>query len=167
MAVQDKYVNTDANGTDHPYPSANVSGAKVFAIATTFEVAAADDDGSIYRLFKSLPATLIPIQVWINNDAVTAGSDYDLGFYKPESGVVIDKDSLADAADMSSAHVMGSELNGLTALGAEYVGKNISEILNTKLSNTTKYESVDVCLTANTVGTAAGTISVRALFAQG
>jgi len=167
MAVENKYVNTNAQEGDHPYASANVSGAGLIAIATTFEVAAADDDASIYRLFKSLPATLIPIQIYINNDAITAGTDYDLGFYKPESGVVIDKDSLADGADLSSAHAMGSELNGLTALGAEYVGKNISEILNTKLSNTTKYNTVDICLTANTVGTAAGTVSVRGIFAQG
>jgi len=166
MAVQDKYVNTNANNGD-PFNSANVCGAPLIAMATTFEVAAADDDASIYRLFKSLPATLIPVQIYINNDAITAGTDYDLGFYKSESGVVIDKDSLADGADLSSAHAMGSELNGLTALGAEYVGKNISEILNTKLTDTTKYETVDICLTANTVGTAAGTVSVRAIFVQG
>lgn len=167
MAVQDKYVNTIAEAGEKPFPAVNVNGAGLIAMATTFEVAAADDDTSVYRLFKSLPATLIPVQLWVNNDAITAGTDYDLGFYKPEKGVVIDKDSLADGADLSSAHAMGSELNGLTALDAVLVGKTIGEILNSKLSNTTRYDSVDICLTANTVGTAAGTISVRAIFAQG
>lgn len=165
MAVENKYVNASAEAGEI-YPSEKVSGAKTISIATTFEVAAADDDGSIYRIFKSLPATLVPIDIKINNDAITAGTDYDLGFYNPEKGTVIDKDSLVDGGDLSSAHAVGSELSGLTALDAAYIGKNLGEILNGKLSNTTKYETVDVCLTANTVGTAAGTVSVRATFAQ-
>lgn len=165
MAVEDKYVNADAEA-GNPFPAEKVSGVRTISMATTFEVAAADDNGSVYRLFKSLPATLVPIQIVINNDAITAGSDYDLGFYSPIKGTVIDKDSLVDGGDLSSAHALGSELSGLTALDQSYVGKNIGEILNGKLSNTTKYDSVDLCLTANTVGTAAGTVSVRATFAQ-
>ena len=168
MAVENKYVDTNAasNG-EYPYRSANVSGSPVIAMATIFEVAEADSDGSVYRLFKDLPATLIPIQIWINGDAIAAATDYDLGFYKPNLGAVIDKDSLLDGKDINAGAAMGSESNGLATLTVDLVGKTIGEILNSKLSNTTKYDSVDLCLTANTVGTAAGTIAVRAIFAQG
>ena len=166
MAAVDKYINAIAEEGEKPFPAVNVNGVGLVAMAATFEVAAADDDASVYRVFKSLPASLVPIDIRINNDAITAGTDYDLGFYKPEKGVVIDKDSLVDGGDLSSAHAMGSPLSGVTALGQEYVGKNIGGILNAKLSNTTRYDSVDLCLTANTVGTAAGTISVTAIFAQ-
>ena len=167
MAVQDKYVNAIAEEGEKPFPAVNVNGANQIAMACTFEVAAADDDGSVYRLFKSLPASLVPVSIVINNDAIAAATDYDLGFYKPEKGVVIDKDSLVDGADINAGKAIGSELDGLLSLGIENIGKNIGEILNAKLSNTTKYDTVDLCLTANTVGTAAGTISVRAIFAQG
>lgn len=167
MAIQDKYIDADAEAGS-VFPAANVSGAGLIAMATTFEIAAADEDNSVYRIFKSIPASLIPAQIWINNDAIAAGTDYDIGFYKPEYGAVIDKDALADGiTTLTAAHALGSEITGMTALDASYVGKTIQEIINGKLSTTTKYPNVDICLTANTVGTAAGTVSARALFIQG
>lgn len=167
MAVQDKYVDTNANAGS-VFSAANVNGVGLIGMATTFELAVADDDKSVYRLFKALPSSLIPLQIWINCDEITAGTDFDLGFYKSDvGGAVIDKDALMDGQSLTTAKALGSELTGMTALDAALVGKSIQEIINSKLSTTTKYDNVDICLTANTVGSAAGTVSVRALFLQG
>jgi hypothetical protein len=163
MAVQNKWVDANVAAGDKGNP-ANIMPGKVFAFACTFEVAAADDDGSIYKLAK-LGANLVPLQLKVNNDAITAGTDYDLGLYK-EDGVVADKDLFADGADLSSAHAMGSELDGLTNLGIENVGKCLYELLGLTVATRTQ-DSYVLALTANTVGSAAGTISVRGLFIQG
>ena len=53
-------------------------------------VAAADSDTSIYKIAR-LKSNLVPLQMKINNDAITSGSDYDLGLYKT-NGDVLDKD---------------------------------------------------------------------------
>lgn len=163
MAVENKWVDTAVEAGKKGNPG-NVMPGQIFGFACTFEVAAADDDGSVYKLAK-VGANMIPLQIWINNDAITAGTDYDLGFYK-ENGVVADKDILADGADLSSAHAMGSELTGLSNLGAENIGKKVYELLG--FTDATRAEdSYVLALTANTAGTAAGTISVRGLFIQG
>lgn len=166
MAAVDKYVNTNAEaGT--VFSAANVNGVGLVGMATTFEITDTDSDTSVYRVFKSLPSSLIPIQIDINCDKITAGTDFDLGFHKPEYGAVIDKDALMDGQSLTTAKAIGSELNGLAALDISYIGKSIQEIINGKLSTTTKYDNVDLTLTGNTVGSATGTVSVRALFLQG
>ena len=128
-----------------------------------FEIAAADSDGDIYKVAQ-LPANLVPLDMKINNDAITAGTSYDLGLYK-ENGVVADKDLFVAAADLSSAHAAGSELYGLSAVAIDKVGKKLWELLG--LTVNTKEENYILAFTANTVGTAAGTISLRGLFIQG
>lgn len=161
MAVENKWVNSDLEAGKLGQAS-KVAGGKVISIAGTFEVAAADDDGSIYKLAK-LPANAVPIRALVNNDAIASGTDYDLGLYK-EDGVVADKDILADGLDMSSAAAMGSEKNGLANLGGAdplaAVGKKLYELLG--LTAVTKdQEAYILAFTANTVGSAAGTISYR------
>jgi hypothetical protein len=47
-----------------------------------FEVAAADDNASIYRLFK-LPPTAIVTSLIVGNDAIAGLTDPQFGLYKP------------------------------------------------------------------------------------
>lgn len=166
MSVENKYVDSNVVA-GLPCRAANVTGTNIIGMATTFEVATADSDGSVYRLFKDIPVTLIPKKIELNADSITGGTDWDLGFYHVNTGAVIDKDSLLDGTNLNSGAAAGSEVNGLSALDLALYGSDIQAIINSKLSNTTKYDSVDICLTANTVGTAAGTISTRAEFLQG
>lgn len=137
-----------------------VNGGRLVCLAQTFEVAAADDDGSIYKLAK-LPANAIPVKCDVFCDAITAGTNWDLGLYK-ENGDVADKDLFAAALDMSAAAAITAPKNGLTNLGGSdpvaSVGKTLWELLGLTVVN--KQEAYDLALTANTVGSAAGTISV-------
>lgn len=166
MAAVNAWVHSTTEAGKRENPS-KVSGGRTVTIAGTFEVAAADDDGSIYKLAK-LPANAIPVKAEIFCDAITSGTDYDLGLYN-EDGTVADKDILADGLDMSSAAAITAPKNGLANLGgadplAAY-GKKLWELLG--LTVDTKKPAYILALTANTVGSAAGTISYRLTYILG
>lgn len=168
MAVINDYVDSNlAVATGKKANALSVGAAEAHFGAVTFEIAAADSDGSIYRLFKSLDPCLIPISVEIYNDAITGGTDFDLGFYETveAGGAVIDKDVLKDGADLSSAHASGSALDGLGSVDVADRVKRIFELCGHTL--TTRKPGYDMALTANTVGSGAGTVTVIAIFVQG
>lgn len=155
MAVENKYVILDT----YPNAISAIAGGSgdLRKAVISFEVAAADDDGSVYRLMP-ISANSIITDVKIGNDEITAGTSYDVGFYNVESGAVVDADELGAALNLSSAHVSGSELSGISAVDVANRGKKVYELLG--LTATTKAAAYDLCITANTVGTAAGTITV-------
>src|ERR1043166_3247920 len=120
MAVENKNVDTGSSAAQSlsVLRGLNGSGAEVGALFVTFEVAAADSDASVYRLFHGLPANLIPLQLLIANDAITAGSDWDAGLYDTALGAVISKDVFLNGADLSTGHASltpGTAVDGLSA----------------------------------------------------
>lgn len=164
MAVEDKYV--DANlAASKLAKTALGSGAETITMVATEEIAAADDDGSVYRFFKSVPSNLIPLEVTIATDGITGGSDYDLGLYKVGvDGAAVDADVLMDGQTLASAltRATGHQL-GLANVNIADATKSLGE-----LSAQTDVDlSYDIALTGNTVGTAAGTVTIIAVFAQG
>lgn len=164
MAVEDKYVET-RTAADKLAKAAFSHGAEPIVIVATEEIAAGDDDGSVYRLFKSVPSNYIPVQIDIVCDAITGGTDYDLGLYKVGiGGAEVDKDVLADGQTLASAltRATGQQL-GLQTVGKDAVGSTLAELSGQTNPDT----SYDIALTANTVGSAAGTVSVIAIFVQG
>ena len=163
MAVENKWVNSDVAAGKKGNPALVMTG-KVFAFACTFEVAAADDDGSIYKLAK-VGANMIPLDIKINCDALTGFNDSDLGFYK-ENGDVADKDILADGMNISGGKALGSEQNGLASLPVDKIGSKVYELLGLTVATKTE-DSYVLALTANAAGSGAGTVSVRGLFIQG
>jgi len=168
MAVEDKFVDALVAAGKKGQPI-KTGGAQVLSLAGNAEVAAADDDGSVYRLAR-VAANAIPLFAWIGADAITAGTDYDLGLYKPGvGGAVVDKDLLADGLDLSSGVAITANLNnGLTNLGGAdplaAMGKTLWALLGLSVPNRQDY---DLALTANTVGSAAGTIAWRLFYALG
>lgn len=169
MAVLDKYIDSNISGNvvNKLLTSLAAGHAKPYLACATFEVAAADDDGSVYRVFKSLDPNIVPLVFLVINDAITSGTDYDIGFYKPDLGAVIDKDALADGLDLSSGHTAShlSALSGIVTVDPANVGKTIYELAGHDV--TTRLEGYDLAVTANTVGSAAGTITLVLLGAQG
>ncbi len=168
MAVENKYVNANTEASKLT-EAAFVHGDKTVSAVVTFEVAAADSDASVYRLLKNVPADLIPVQIHIASDAITSGNDWDLGFYKPTvdgvNGAVIDADKLANTLDLSSASTWASPKDGLENLDLNEVQERIYTLAGDTLD--TKEIGYDIALTANTVGSAAGTISAKFIFVQG
>lgn len=160
MAVEDKYVDSKLESGFHTAAMFE-HGCSTFTAVATVSVAAADDDGSVYRLFANMPSNAVPVSICIHNTAVTGGTDYDLGLYKA-GGVVVDKDILADGLDMSTARTVATVNNaGMTTIAIADGVKTFAELS----AQDDPDASYDIVLTANTVGTAAGTIRVTGTFA--
>ncbi|MFN9911570.1 MAG: hypothetical protein ACK53L_03230, partial [Pirellulaceae bacterium] len=81
MAVENKY--TDANLVANKKTDAYKvgSGSEPFILVGVVTVAAADDDGSIFRVFASVPSNAIPISLEVVNTAITGGTSYGFGLY--------------------------------------------------------------------------------------
>ncbi len=178
MAVLDTYVGsefTPAGGSALTQTVAagtraaasQSKGSKIIVAHAHFEVAAGDDDASVFRLFKGLPSTLKPIEIIVMCDALTNGTDWDLGFY-PTNGKTIgssadgDKDILMDGQTLASASRV---LNGMSAVDLPDIGvKSIADLLGHSVEAGTDKGFYDMALTANTIGTVAGSVAVFAKF---
>ena len=161
MAVEDKYTDADVEAGKKG-SALTAAKADTVTIVATVAVAAADDDGSVYRAFPNVPSSLVPVKISVHNTAVTGGTDYDLGLYKPNGGAVVDAGILADGLDLSSAATIATDNNtGITTIGIA----NGPQTLGTLSAQTDVDGSYDVALTANTVGTAAGTVRIVGTFA--
>jgi hypothetical protein len=125
----------------------------------SFEIAAADDNGSVYRLDR-LPADAIITKVELTADEITGGTDFELGFYDVSTsiaaGAEVDKDVLLGTTSFASGFARGSAKNGLADVAIGNLGKKIYELLGKTISN--MKPEYDLALTTNTVGTGAGTV---------
>ncbi len=162
MAVINEYVDAKIV-SGKLTTAARAQGTKIITAHQGFQVAAADDNASVYRLFKDIPSTAILKSLKVMNDAITGGTDYDIGLYLPNYGVVVDKDLLADGLDLSSAHLRTTWLDGLVTVDIanfELTLWELAVLITSGLGYTAqnKPASFDICLTANTVGTAAGDV---------
>lgn len=167
MAVRNEYVNANtAAGKLDIGAAVNATGIIMAGVAT-FEVAAADDDASIFRLFKNVGAEMIPLSLRVACDALTGSTDWDMGLYDPleRGGAVVDKDILADGLNLSAGYSRILALDGLKDVDIANCQKRLYELAGHTFL--TKKPGYDVCLTANTIGSGAGTVMVSAIFIQG
>lgn len=127
----------------------------------TVEVAAADSDTSVFR-FVQLPSNAVIYRIELLNDAIAGGTDYDLGLYKiaTDGGLAADQDVFGTTIDMSAARSLPLDAM-FEVLGIEKIEYRLWELLGLSADSQTAY---DVCLTGNTVGTGAGTLSVRVMW---
>ena len=161
MAVEDKYIDASVAAGKKGNPG-KVAGGKVLEITGTFEMAAADSDGSIYRLAR-LPANAIPVEATLFADAAVDATDVDLGLYHENLGAVVDADLFADGLNLTAGiAITVNGNNGLTNLGGAdplaALGKKLWELLGLDAPTRGGY---DLALTANTAGGAAGTVGYR------
>lgn len=124
----------------------------------TVEVAAADDDGSVFRMFR-VPSNARISQIMFANDAITGGTAYDVGVYQTAAngGAAVDDDLFLSAVDFSSARAQ------YTDLAFESASRDVSEAEQRLWEllglSADPHREYDICMTGDTVGTAAGTIS--------
>ena len=175
-AVVNKYVNT-AVEAGKIINAALINGSPLIGMVATEEIAAADDDTSVYRFFKGVSGNLIPYDIKVYCDVITGGTDFDLGLYKPTSpsgvaGAVIDKDVFMDGQTLAAAITRGGgtanqdeALDGLANVDIANLQKKIYEHAGHDVNDSV--QGYDICLTANTVGSAAGTVTIIALFIEG
>ena len=165
MAIVDKAGSLN-NLSSVDTPNLNVSkaqtnGAKFQTIIETVEIASGDDNGSKYRVAR-LQANAVIKEINVFCDAITGGTDYDLGIYEiPETndGAAIDKDCFMDGQTLASA---SKAINGFSIVDIANYGKQVWELAGlTEATN----KAVDVVLTGNTSGTATGTVTVQITYA--
>lgn len=114
-------------------------------------VAAANDDGSTYRLLR-LPSNARLLSLRVFCSAITSGTSYDFGLYDAGS-TVKDADCYASAVDLSSA------LNGVEiAFEARALTAHRQRVWEDAGDSADPGTDYDVVATANTVGSANGTI---------
>ena len=150
---------TNANAVPRVLTENRVKGGVVHAQVDTVEVAAADDNTSTYRMARLHTSDVIT-HIWLYNDAITGGTDYDLGCYDvaDNGGLVIDANNIATAVDMSSARTTLPLDLAHEALDIASCQQALWQVLGLA---TDPQKLVDLVLTANTVGSGAGTITLK------
>lgn len=124
----------------------------------TVEVAAADSDTSTFR-FVRLPSGARINSIKVFCDTITAGTSFDCGIYKTaaDGGAVVDADAYASAVDLSTAITSGTEI----AFEARDIANVQKRMWEDAALTSDPFIDYDIVLTANTVGSAAGTISLQ------
>lgn len=169
MAVINDYVTTNAGAVKADVDvAARFSGGIVKCVPFSFEVAAADDNASIYR-FARVPITAIPLSLKLLSDATAGLTDVQFGVYKTldVGGAVIDADSLAVSVDISAGKAVQTEMLIPTGLAQDEVGKSFGALSGVSAADMKKYGSVDIAMTTPAGATAAGTIAGFLFFMDG
>ena len=164
MAVVD-YKSTAITGADAtPATLSNralVRGPAYKALAK-FEIAAGDDDTTKLRICR-LPSNAIVTSIKIYNDAIAGSTSWDVGLYQSgyNGGAVIDADLFASAVDIN-AGLAGTELRfeAATTAPIDYIEYRLWQIADLGAATYAADPQIefDLVATANTIGTAAGTI---------
>lgn len=155
MAVENKY--TDANIVAGNKAITGRGGHELVVFEGYAAVAAADDDGSIYRVIKDLPSSFRPVRCTVQCTAITGGTDFELGVYDRNLGAVVSKGLFMTNQTLATA---SRALDGLANVTVADLGarKSIAELLS--LTPSTAKPAYDLALTGDTVGTAAGDVRV-------
>ncbi len=163
MAVQNKYVDAQivANRTAG---ALSAQGIKTVDHVATFEIAAADDDASVFRIIKSVPSAMVPVSLRVSCDALTGCTDVDVGLYLPDLGAVVEVDILADGINMAAGFSRILALDGLVSVDLADCKKSLWELAGKTVRN--KEAFYDVAMTFNTIGSGAGTVMVVSTWAN-
>lgn len=155
---------TNADATPPKMNALGIAGGRLRTLVGTVEVAAADDDNSVYR-FARVHSSWRISAIELFNDAITAGTAYHVGIHETaENGAAaVDADVFATSVDLSSARVAPLDVT-FEALDIAKIEKPLWEVLGLT-SDPNKY--YDLTMTGATVGTAAGTISIRVRYSDG
>lgn len=158
MAVLDVYVDPNLEKGDRQHPNL-AGGSRALITVQSFEIAAADDDGSVYRIGRIASNALL-LDCKIACSAITGGTDFDLGLYHINKGDAVDADLFMSGQSFASA---SRAIDGLSAVDVKDANKRIWELLGLPKDPMIQY---DLAITANTVGSADGEVSIKLLTSQ-
>jgi len=138
-------------------PQAKTNGGQIHSITSIVTIATTDNATSTWRIAR-LPSNALLHQLTVSTTAQTGSTDFDIGIaYNPDkvSGAVIDVDCLAEALTLATA---SRSLDGLKDVSIANSAKELWELAG--LTADPKC-SLDILLTANTIGTAGGTCGFK------
>jgi hypothetical protein len=125
--------------------------------SATVAVAAADDDGSKYFMLPIFSTWSIK-HIWLYNDAITAGTVYDVGLYSSaETPAAVSAEAYASDVDLSSARTSSPIDVAFEARDIVKVNQKVWEDAGLTADPNVWYY---LTLVGATVGTAAGDITV-------
>ena len=127
MAVVNAYVTHNASSKAIDVDiAARCLGGVVKCVPFSFEVAAADDNGSVYRIVKGISPRAIPLSFKLFSDSITGLTAVTVGTYKSLDlgGAVIDVDALVESVDINAGKAVFTEMLIPTAFGQDEVGKD-------------------------------------------
>lgn len=152
---------TNADAAVQTLNNVGTSHARTYHKTATIAVAAADDDGSVFRFFRVHSSWRV-LALWLYNDAITAGTVYDCGLYQiaANGGAVVDIDAYALAVDNSTARTTPIDI-ACEARDIIKIGQQVWQDAGLSADSNRWY---DIALTGGTVGTAAGDITMRMEF---
>jgi hypothetical protein len=155
MPVEKKYTNASWAVRDKSVPGSNAH--ETVEYIGLVAIAAADDDGSAYHVFPNVPSSFRPVRCTVQCDAITGGTDFELGVYDTNLGAVVSKGLFMTGQTLATA---SRTLDGLSAVSLANLGnlRTIAELLS--LTPTTAKAAYDIVLTGDTVGTAAGNVRI-------
>jgi hypothetical protein len=167
MAVKNGFVTNNVESkTADKCAAPRCGGSVVKTLFFNFEVEAADDNASVYRIGR-LPGTAVPIQLIVLNDAIAGLTNPSFGIYKPleQGGALIDVDCLMAAADLNAGLATPGTQKFYPAIAD--VGKDLLSLGGVDDDDKQKYAIVDVAITTAAGVSAAGTISGMLIYADG
>ena len=157
---------TNLDASPSVVPNVSDSHGRVMQKCETIETAAADASGQDYRLFRINAQDRIT-GIQIHCDAISTGTDFDLGVYAINGGAVVDVDAFINTESLSTA-IAG---DGVT-LDYLFYTKDVATIKQRVWEDagvTTDPGNIqyDVALTSNTDVDGAGTISLAITYVSG
>ncbi len=155
--------NADAAPVDLSSPIINHG--RLRSQVAKVEVAAADDNGSTFRLFRVWSGWRIQ-RIEIGSDALGTGAAYEVGVYQTaeNGGAVVDADEFASGVVLSSATPLTDVTYEAVATEIDKIEMPLWERIGEAADTKRWY---DIVLTATAAGTAAGTIAGRLTYVDG
>lgn len=157
------------NTKTSPLTAADLAGDTVATVGRTpivvegtVEVAAGDDNGSVFRLLR-VPSDAVLTNLELASDALGTSAAYDVGVYEiaANGGAAVDADEFASDVSLSSAIAFTRVLEEAAATDIAKIGQPLWQRLGLSADTGKAY---DICLTGDTAGDAAGTIALRATY---
>ena len=131
--------------------------------SSTYAVAAADNDGDIIHMLPVHSSWSIK-SIRVMNDAITSGTSYDLGLYSTAATpAVVDVDAYGSAIDMSSARTTAFFEACCEARDINKINQKVYQDAGLSTDPGVWYW---LSFTANTIGSAAGDISIIVQYAE-
>jgi len=142
--------------------------------SATLSVDSGDDDTSVYRFFRVRSSDSIK-EIRCYHDSITSGNDWDCGLYTINSGAAVDEDLYGDGYTLAVAcpavpHVVATaaylsmRFGDATTAAITDVNNMVWEDLGLSADPGLEY---DLVLTANTVGSATGDITIMVYYTAG
>lgn len=150
---------TNADATPVVLTNPRFAGGLLREAIGTVEVAAADDNDSIYR-FVRVPSNARISSVEVACDAITNGTDYNIGVWQTAAngGALVSENLFGDAIDLSSALAFTDVTYETTPTNKSACQQELWQLLGLSADPCRDY---DIAAKGVAVGTAAGTISLR------